>query len=42
MAIKGPDVENFGFPYAHFNLHIPISKMNEDMNFLFISMQKSS
>ena len=42
VAIKGPDVENFGFPYAHFNLHIPISKMNEDMNFLFISMQKSS
>ncbi|KAL6342399.1 hypothetical protein AAG906_009072 [Vitis piasezkii] len=25
-----------------FNLHIPISKMNEDMNFIFISMQKSS
>ena len=24
------------------NLHIPISKMNEDMNFIFISMQKSS
>ena len=25
-----------------FNLHILISKMNEDMNFIFISMQKSS
>ena len=30
------------FQMLIFNLHIPISKMNEDMNFIFISMQKSS
>ena len=30
------------FQMLIFNLHIPISKINEDMNFIFISMQKSS
>ena len=30
------------FQMLIFNLHIPISKMNEDMNFIFISMQNSS
>ena len=42
MAIEGLDVENFGFPDAHVQSHIPISKMNEDMNSIFISMQKTS
>ncbi|KAL6331914.1 hypothetical protein AAG906_020263 [Vitis piasezkii] len=42
VAIEGLDVENFGFQMLIFNLHIPIFKMNEDINFIFVSMQKSS